>query len=112
MGPCKGIYTLLDRRTEIGDFFLEIKGVKSHTKKNSGWNILIGNYVYEVYYVKADIDVINSELKKLEYEMISMDIYSLSICSPSKKAECAENLDELYLEIVLYLKSKGVEILT
>jgi|VirMetMinimDraft_7_1064189.scaffolds.fasta_scaffold82026_2 hypothetical protein len=112
MGPCKGIYTLLDRRAEVGDFFLERKGVKSQTKKNSVWSIVINNYVYQVNYIKADIDVINSELKKLEYEMIAMDIYSLSICSPSKDAECIKNTDELYLEIVLYLKSKGVEIIT
>ena len=112
MGPCKGIYTLSDRRVEIEDFFLEKKELNSQTRKGNYWELVIANYVYSVHYLKENIDIVEEELKDLEYEMISKDIYSLSICAPSKAFECTQHLEALYVEIELYLKGKGVEILT
>lgn len=112
MGPCKAIYTLSDRRAEIGDFFLDKKDLPTKTRKGNYWEIVIANYVYSVHYLKKDIDIVVEEFNDLEYEMISKDIYSLSICAPSKAFECTQYLEELYLEIELYLKSKGIEILT
>ena len=41
MGPCKGIYTLSDRRVEIEDFFLEKKELTNKNEELSSFPFLI-----------------------------------------------------------------------
>lgn len=107
MGPCNILYISEECNQEIEHFMFEVKGVQSHTKKGNQWMLSTDSFVYEIIRTKEDIDDIGAEIENLPYDAIDKDVYSITICAPSKKKECISFIDHFTAELTAFLRSKG-----